>query len=274
MADEPEKSGQEPNLELPSLLGFGRKKKRKGEDAQGGLDETTAEPRGGLAPAAEKPKRRPPVPPPTRADKPTEQLPASPRPVVQADEVLAPPAPAEETVVIEQTAVVTTEPPVELVAPVYGEQEPVEGTEDQAEDPAPVRQARSVSLPAINPRVAAFVTGALIGLVGVVLAFLAGRGCEAVRGVGSCGGIGLFALLVILAIQILLGAAVLSAWRVYDPVSTSFLGVGLAAVFVLLFLLSSLESVWMFVVIPVLSGLMFVLSWWVTAAFVEDANSR
>ena len=28
MPEEPEKSGQEPNLELPSLLGFGRKKKK------------------------------------------------------------------------------------------------------------------------------------------------------------------------------------------------------------------------------------------------------
>ena len=32
MPEEPEKSGQEPNLELPSLLGFGRKKKNRKTD--------------------------------------------------------------------------------------------------------------------------------------------------------------------------------------------------------------------------------------------------
>jgi hypothetical protein len=48
--------------------------------------------------------------------------------------------------------------------------------------------------------------------------------------------------------------------------------VGLVAVFVLLFLLSSLESGWMVVVIPVLSGLTFLLSWWVTETFVEGVD--
>jgi len=103
---------------------------------------------------------------------------------------------------------------------------------------------------------------------------LAGRGCEAVRGVGSCGGIGLLALLVIVAVEVLLGAALLKAWRLSDPVSNSFLGVGLAAVFVLLFLLGSLESVWMLLVIPVVTALTFLLSWWVTNTFVEGLDDN
>ena len=41
---------------------------------------------------------------------------------------------------------------------------------------------------------------------------------------------------------------------------------------VLLFLLGSLESLWMFLVIPVLTGLTFLLSWWVTETFVETAG--
>ena len=102
----------------------------------------------------------------------------------------------------------------------------------------------------INPRLAVALTGGVVGLVGVALTTVAGRGCEVIRGVGSCGGIGLLALLVILVLEILLGAALLKAWRLTDPTSTSFLGVGLAAVFVMLFLLESLESVWMFLVIP------------------------
>ena len=49
MPDEPDKSGQEPNLELPPLLGFGRKKKRKQStaeekpvSAESGAEETIA----------------------------------------------------------------------------------------------------------------------------------------------------------------------------------------------------------------------------------------
>ncbi|MCW2710536.1 MAG: hypothetical protein JWP24_730, partial [Marmoricola sp.] len=125
----------------------------------------------------------------------------------------------------------------------------------------------------IDPRIATALTGALVGLLGVVLAFLTSRGCETVRGVGSCGGFGLLALLLIVAIEIVLGAALLKAWRIHDPVSTSLLGVGLVAVFVLLFLLSSLASVWTVLVVPVVSALAFVLSWWVTETFVEDSGT-
>ena len=106
----------------------------------------------------------------------------------------------------------------------------------------------------------------------MALTTVAGRGCEVIRGVGSCGGIGLLALLVILVLEILLGAALLKAWRLTDPTSTSFLGVGLAAVFVMLFLLTSLESLWMFLVIPLLSVVTFLVSWLVTETFVETAG--
>jgi hypothetical protein len=124
----------------------------------------------------------------------------------------------------------------------------------------------------IAPLLAAAITGGVVGLVGVALTSVAGRGCEVIRGVGSCGGIGLLALLVILVMEVLLGAILLKAWRLSDPGSTSFLGVGLAAVFVLLFLLSQLESVWMFLVIPVVTVLTFVLSWWVTETLVETSS--
>ncbi len=148
---------------------------------------------------------------------------------------------------------------------------------DAAESPlAPVATARrtpSIRVPVINPRLAAALTGAVIGLVGVVLAFAAGRGCEAVRGVGTCGGLGLLALLVILAIEVVLGAVLLGLWRISDPTSTSFLGVGVAAVFVLLFLLSSLDSAWMFLVLPLVTALTYLLSLWVTDTFVDGPDS-
>lgn len=371
MADEPEKSGQEPNLELPSLLGFGRKK--KGRAADPALDEAAttgpdltgpdtagpdttgplaadpvAPPRGGLAPSAARAKRLPPVPPPTARKPPTP--PPVERPVVQPIQQpvehpdahpvrdLAEETETERTQVIEPVLDPVAEPVAEpaldreppdpepepepepqpefepeperepeagavpvlpigrftsppsvdrstapqFTAPVYGDQsqvleEPLERSVEEPDHRPPtvkprVRSGRPRTLPVINPRIATAVTGALVGLTGVVLAFLTGRGCEEVRGVGSCGGIGLVALLLILAIEVFLGAAMLKAWRVYDPVSTSFLGVGLLAVFVLLFLLNSLESVWMLLVIPLISALTFLLSWWVTETFVEDSS--
>lgn len=282
MSDETGKSGHEPNLELPSLLGFGRKKKKRR-----GSDQTPAEPvaedlaepdissepgsdhhagplsapPGGPTPSTERPKRRPPVPPPTtRAQEPTSPVqPSPPPPVPPVTEPFEPPAaPAREPHLL-------TEEPTGHPAEELDGGPPVETS-----PPPPDRAGTSLTLLAINPRLATAVTGALVGLVGVLLAFVTGRGCEEVRGVSSCGGFGLIALLIIVSIMVVLGAAVLKAWRIYDPVSTSFLGVGLVAVFVMLFLLSSLESIWMLLVIPALGALTFVLSRWVAETFVED----
>lgn len=300
MADEPETSGQEPNLELPPLLGFGRKKKGRKADAT--QADPVAPPRGGLAPAAEKAKRPPPVPPPSAGTASVSQ-PATggpetwarsePEPVSQPA-ITEPPAtepPPRETS-NEQTTVFAAQgiesgsgaeptpgssPAVHETTSEVQVDEPLgRPTEEPARDPAADRGLRggtAMQLPVIDPRIAAVLTGAVVGLVGVLLAFLAGRGCEAVRGVGSCGGIGLFALLLIVAIEVLIGAALLKAWRLYDPVSTSFLGVGLVAVFALLFLLSSLDSVWMVVVIPVVSAITFLISWWVTTSFIEGSDT-
>jgi hypothetical protein len=370
MADEPGTSGQEPNLELPPLLGFGRKKKRK---AQRGTDEVTAEnsaasplslsvgddsdplaadpvappPRGGLTPAAGTAKRRPPVPPPTaESQSPAGRVP--PPPVTEAEteseaveneaegEYVEPAPVADPALVGDPTVVdepvvgdapggvdeahrseqepsgrpgdepTTLLPPVVPPAarpdppattpaaapaerpsfspydarveepvgrPAVDNDDPTDLSETEPASASPAASSRSFSLPSVNPRIAVAVTGALTGLVAVVLSALASRGCEAVRGVGSCGGLGLLALLVIVGIGVLFGAALLAAWNVYDPVSTSFLGVGLVAVFVLLFLLSSLESVWMILVVPVISALAFLLSLWVTTALVEGADS-
>ncbi len=103
---------------------------------------------------------------------------------------------------------------------------------DEAETPRKER-----SLPVINPRIAVVITGLIVGFVGVLLAWGASQGCESVRGVGSCGGIGLFALLAVVALEVVVGAALLKAWRITDPTSTSFLGVGMVAVLALLFFL-------------------------------------
>jgi hypothetical protein len=126
------------------------------------------------------------------------------------------------------------------------------------------------TLPRIPQIAAAMIVGTLCGLLAVGLAWLAAQGCESVRGVGTCGSFGLVALIAILGIEVLFGAMLLRAWQITDPTSTSFLGVGSVAVLAMLLFLDQIDSVWMVLVIPVLSALMFLMSWWVTATFVDE----
>jgi hypothetical protein len=150
--------------------------------------------------------------------------------------------------------------------------DPRPGEQQPAEHESVKRARPTLTVPVVDPRIAAALTGAVVGLIGLVLATGAGRGCEAVRGVGSCGGIGLLVLLVVLGVQVVIGGILLRACRVTDPASTAFLGVGMMAVIVLLFLLGSLESRSMIVVLPIVTGLTFLLSWWVTETFVEGGG--
>ncbi len=307
MADKPEGTGQEPNLELPTLLPFGRRKRRQDEVGQAEVSEAEA-------PTQQIPVPPPPLPPPDEpgeVGKPPEVDPwkhevggagATEAERAQITELAAggpdtsarhqhqpvPPTPPEQTTVLDvgaRDADLDAAPdpgpdPGPDPAPDPGPDVrvdepfrwPVEEPLGDAEAERPSRGA-SLELPVLNPRIAAILSGAVVGLVGVVLSYSASRGCETVRGVGSCGGMGLLALLLILAIEVVLGAVLLKALQLSDPTSTSFLGVGLMAVFVLLFLLSSLESTWMMLVIPVVSALTFLLSWWVIATFVQGPDS-
>ena len=127
-----------------------------------------------------------------------------------------------------------------------------------------------IKLPQVAPRTAALITGVICGLVAVLLGWLSASGCQAVRGVGTCGGFGLIALIAILAIEVILGGTLLRSWGISEPTSTAFLGVGLVAVAAMLFFLGSIGSVWMLLVIPVLTAATFLLSWWITAAVIDD----
>jgi hypothetical protein len=132
-------------------------------------------------------------------------------------------------------------------------------------------EALVARLPAINPVYAAIIVGLLSGLAAVLLAFGAGRGCDAIRGTESCGGgIGLIALVAILALEVLIGAALLKAWRIADPYSTSFLGVGVVAMIAMLLFLDSIDSPWMLLVIPLMTAASFALSWWITVRFIDE----
>jgi hypothetical protein len=145
---------------------------------------------------------------------------------------------------------------------------------ESREGPAPA-EALVARLPAIHPLLAAILTGTLSGLAAVLLAFGAARGCEQVRSTDSCGGgLGLLAIVAILALEVVIGANLLKAWQISDPFSTSFLGVGLVATIAMLFFLHDLNSPWMFLVIPVMSAATFALSWWVTVRFIDEYDEH
>lgn len=112
-----------------------------------------------------------------------------------------------------------------------------------------------------------------MGAAGAAGTYGAIAGCKAVRGVSSCGGgPGFFILVAIVVLMVLLGTGLLRLLKVGDPGSTSFLAVGLVAVISMLVLLDVIFAPAMFVVIPVLSALAFLLAHWVTTRFDEEAT--
>ncbi|MBY9074373.1 hypothetical protein K1X13_06030 [Nocardioides sp. WL0053] len=128
--------------------------------------------------------------------------------------------------------------------------------------------------PRLSGRVAAAVTGAVVGFAGVLLTFAAMRGCEAVGGTSSCGGpAGFFLLVAIVAVMVLLGSVLLKAFAVADAGSTSFLAVGIVAVVTMLVLLDMVFSAWTALVLPVLGAAAYLLAHWVTTRF-EDEPAR
>ena len=280
MAEDPGKNGGGPNLELPSLFGRGRKKKQQQLEAEAELPATVEAPvseapaseasaRPGPAPVEGSTRRPPPTPPPAGASTAQDTAPVRATAPPAEPEVEPEPVPVAEP---EPTPVAEPEPvpvAVEQTSVLPGPARTAEPADEEPGRRRAARERRPITLPRINPRFAAAVTGLVVGLVGVLLSYGASQGCEAVRGVGSCGGTGLFALLAVVAIQVLLGSLLLKAFGLNDPTSTSFLGVGLVAVLALLFFLGSLESIWMLLVIPVLTAITFLVSWWVTETFIE-----
>lgn len=257
MAD---KDGDGPSLELPSL-GFGRKRAKKAPGADPDVPsraqtaepvvepepdpEAAAVPEDETSTAPESPTTpipaAAPSPAPEHTPEPAPSAPAAPAaPPLFADELQERPARSETTRVDELEA-------------------------DDADD-APRRQ---FSLPAVSGMTAALATGAIAGLLMVGLTAAGFRLCELVQGTSSCGDPGYLLLLAIVVVVVVVGKAMLDAWSVTDPGSTSFLAVGLLCVVALLFLVDVLFNWWMVIVIPVISMVCFALSHWVTTAFVE-----
>ena len=106
--------------------------------------------------------------------------------------------------------------------------------------------------PRINPRLAALVTGLIVGAVGVVIRRRQPRPCEAVRPESAAGGAPTVRPCSRSSRSRSVGAALLKDLAALGPDQHQLPRVGLVAVMALLFFLRSLESVWMLVVIPVL----------------------
>ena len=239
--DEPD----EPTLELPSF--FRRRKRRASNEAPVAADTPAADP------------FRAPAPEPV----------AQPEPVAHHEPVAEPepepePEPGAQTrdTGAEDTSVLEPEPAAESVAP-----------------PAPGgrRAARAARRPRTRPVLSAgaasLVVGAVVGAVGTGLTWAALQGCEALRGTDSCGGPGLLVLVAILALMVIAGAVLLKALRVTEPNATSFLGVGLMTVIVLVTLMESLFSAWMFLAVPVLTALSYLAAQWVSTRFVDTEKA-
>jgi len=143
----------------------------------------------------------------------------------------------------------------------------------KAKEPKPdtsVDQDREFKLPPLAGRVAAVITGLLVGALGTLLTWGSLEACEQVKGTDSCGGSGFFLLVVILLLMILAGGALLAAWDVSEPRSTSALGVGIVCILVLLLLMEELFDAWMFAVVPVICAIAYYAAHWVTTALVDD----
>lgn len=250
MGQKPGDDRTEPSLELPSLKLPGLRRRRGGKR------------RGGSAESQQVEEARPPEAEPL--DMPT----------AEPEATYLPPAEPEATHLLGAEPDAEPEPEPHLATRVLPEAEADAEVEPEAEA-EPESGGRGFSLPALPGRVAAGLTGLVVGVAGAGATVGAMAGCEAVRGVSTCGGApGFFILVAILTLMILLGAALLGGFAVGDAGSTSFLAVGIVAVVAMLTLLDVIFSAWMFAVIPVLSVLAYLLSHWVTTRFDESATGR
>jgi hypothetical protein len=160
---------------------------------------------------------------------------------------------------------------------------PPDATDDQASGPEPeeaveaeeAEQTNSEvrpALPQLPEWAATLVTGLVVGVFGAVLTDLGLRGCQAWHGTSSCGGTGVLMLVVIVLLMGFLGGFLLRLWQVGDARATSFIGVALICVVVLVALMNVVLSPWMFLVAPLVGAAAYLAADWVTTRFVQPAD--
>lgn len=121
---------------------------------------------------------------------------------------------------------------------------------------------------------AAAATGLLVGSVSAGLVWLGMTGCDVWRDTPSCGGgIGFGMLVTVFVISWIAGRLLLGFAGVPDGLLVSFLGVGLAMIVVMLFLIDETFSVWMWLVMPMITGATFAGSFWLVRAS-DQADNR
>jgi hypothetical protein len=114
---------------------------------------------------------------------------------------------------------------------------------------------------------AAAATGLLVGSVSAALVWLGMAGCDLWRDTPSCGGgLGFGMLVAVFVISWIAGRLLLGFAGVPDGLLVSFLGVGLAMIVVMLFLIDETFSVWMWLVLPLLTAATFAGSFWLVRA--------
>jgi hypothetical protein len=150
------------------------------------------------------------------------------------------------------------------------------GSNSRLNGSAPPRR-RAATRRREKPRLSGYLAAALAGVVsgGVAggLTWAAALGCEAVRGTSSCGGgPGLLILVAIVAVAVLMGTGLLRAFRVPEAAGTSFLGVGVVCVVVLVGLVDVVFSRWMLLALPLLGAAAYSLAHWVTTRFVDVSD--
>ncbi len=174
----------------------------------------------------------------------------------------------------------------EATRPLYVEDAHLPVTEpDLAEDPVEVWTAeaheeehdevsrtRGLAVPTIPAVVAVALTGLVVGLAGTALTFGGLEGCRVVRGTSSCGGSGLLLLVAIVAVMALIGAALLGTLGVPEARSTSALGVGIICVVAMVALLDVVFSGAMFLAVPVLGAVAYLLAHWVTTRVAVELD--
>ncbi len=173
-------------------------------------------------------------------------------------------------------------PAAQAQAAPAAEPEPARMAEPHAapvavDEPEPRRRAEKPRRtgPVLAATVAAVLTGLVVGLLGTALTAAGLRGCDAVRGTDSCGGPGLGLLVAVVAVMVVAGAVLLKLLGVSEHRGTSFLGTGLMCVVVLVTLMEQLFSAWMFVVVPLICAVTYLVAQWVTTRFVEiDTDDR
>lgn len=238
---EKEPGDDRPSLELPSL-GFGRKRKKSSPAAPEQSEHYVEPPR-----------------------EPQPQSEPEPAPTERFDPV--PPAPAAPPLFVDEA-------PTTRSSPVAQAEHDRDDVEDEEPTAGARKQPREFALPAIGGMTAALVTGLLVGLLTVGLTWGSLRLCEVVQGTPACGNPGFLLLLAIMVVMVLIGRLLLHAFRVPDPGSTSFLGMGTVAVVALVFLVDLLFLWWMVIVIPAVAMASYALAHWVTTSLVEPVENN